>query len=527
MQVVTAARPPQSHRAISNAWLRHGAALAFLVLLALVAFRDCLSAAITVWLVSPTYSHCFLIVPIVIWLIWEKRAALGTLAPSLCPKALLLMPVLALGWWMGQLAAINEVQQYAVVAILQTLVLALLGASVIRVIWFPVLYLLFLVPTGEYLIAPMQIFAAHFVDVSLNILGIPHYTDGTTFELTTGRYEIAEACAGLRFLIATVTLGVMFSYMTFRKIYKTVLFLLACVAVPLFGNGLRCVGIIVLAYSTSNEYGAGADHIVYGWGFNVAVLLVLGLAGYFFRDEFSEKDDIRPAPAAASQSLVMVSVLAAILLSAGPALAWWHDNYFARPDLTAITEPLRPAGWHTGPASPLWRPSFFGSDAQAAASVVPAGNEAATPADYFVSYYARSRPGHAMTAHVNQFWNGENWALSNVTGVSATFAGEHVQFQEWIITSPGERRMIWSSYWVDGRFTTSLFKVKILQAVAALQGHQGQAAIALSTAIDGTVEDARLRLMETLPALHQLPARLDQANYQTKTPNPPSSEGMR
>ena len=117
------------------------------------------------------------------------------------------MPVLALIWWMGELAAINEVQQYAVVGLIQAMIVALLGINVIRVIWFPILYLLFLVPTGEYLIAPMQHFATHFVDVCLNLLRIPHYTEGTTFELTNGRFEIAEACAGLRFLIATVTLG--------------------------------------------------------------------------------------------------------------------------------------------------------------------------------------------------------------------------------------------------------------------------------------------------------------------------------
>jgi hypothetical protein len=94
-----------------------------------------------------------------------------------------------------------------------------------------------------------------------------------------------------------------------------------------------------------------------------------------------------------------------------------------------------------------------------------------------------------------------------------------------VITSLGERRLIWSSYWVDGRFTTSLFKVKILQAVAALRGHQGQAAIAFSTPIDGTIEDARLRLMETLPAWDELPARLNQANNQI--PTPPLAEGTR
>ncbi len=94
----------------------------------------------------------------------------------------------------------------------------------------------------------MQRFATRFVDASLNLLGVPHYTEGTVIELTNGRFEIAEACAGLRFLIATVTLGMLFAYLMYQHIDKVVLFLLASVIIPLIGNGLRCVGIILLAH---------------------------------------------------------------------------------------------------------------------------------------------------------------------------------------------------------------------------------------------------------------------------------------
>src|SRR5436190_12945447 len=111
MQMMTAVAPG---RIAAKAWLRHGLALAALLCLTLLAFRSSVAAALTVWWVSPTYSHCFLIIPIVLWLIWEKRAVLATLSPSLTPQALLVMPVLTLVWWMGELAAINEVQQYAV-----------------------------------------------------------------------------------------------------------------------------------------------------------------------------------------------------------------------------------------------------------------------------------------------------------------------------------------------------------------------------------------------------------------------------
>ena len=222
-----------------NPWLVHGLALGGLVALILVAFHDAVGAAIQVWWVSPTYSHCFLIVPIAAWLVWERRAILSDVAPNLEPRALWALPLLLLIWWMGELSTINEVRQFAVVAMVQVAIVSMLGLSVYRLIWFPALYLFFLVPTGEYLIGPMQNFATTFADVSLNLLGVPHFTQGTFIDLSNGRFEIAEACAGLRFLIATIALGVLFCYMMLRKWYKIVIFLLSCVVVPLIGNGLR------------------------------------------------------------------------------------------------------------------------------------------------------------------------------------------------------------------------------------------------------------------------------------------------
>lgn len=505
---------PQSDRTVAKAWIRHGATLGALLALTLLIFQDAVSAAVKVWWVSPTYSHCFLIVPIVLWLAWEKRPALAATAPALFPQVLLLTPLLGLLWWMGQLAAINEVQQYAIVGMMQVLIVAFLGLNVARLVWFPILYLVFLVPTGEYLIAPMQRFATHFVDVSLNLLNIAHYTEGTTFELTNGRFEIAEACAGLRFLIATVTLGVLFSYMMFRKVYKAVLFLIASVAVPLVGNGLRCVGIIVLAHFTNNQYGAGADHIVYGWGFNVAILIVLGILGSLFRDDAGKTaDDIRPEPPVPPKKLVAIGVLAATLLSAGPTLAFWHDNYFTGSDLTAIAHPFAPAGWQQVPPPTNWRPDFSGFDAQAAAAILPADGTDVLATDLFLGYYARPRPGHSMTAHVNRFWDPEAWTLSDTNAITAPLGGKQIAFQEWIVTSPVEKRMIWSTYWVAGRFTTSLLKVKLWQAGAALKGNEGQAVLVLSTQMEGTPEEARRRLSRTLLALDQLPARLDDTNH--------------
>ena len=477
-----------TNESISHAWRNHVVALGAVLALILVEFRSAISAAVTVWEVSPTYSHCFLILPIVGWLIWEQKDVFRKIRPAVEPRILLLiLPLLAL-WWLGELSAVNEVRQYAVIGLMQIAIIALLGPRVVRQIWFPVLFLLFLVPTGEYLIGPMQRFATRFVDISLNILGIPHYTEGTLFELTNGRFEIAEACAGLRFLIATVTLGILFAYLVYQRIYKVVLFLLASVAIPLIGNGLRCVGIILLAHFTNNEYGAGADHIVYGWGFNVAILLVLIFVGSLFRDEPKSSSPLTAPPAGrpdAVMAIVAVAALAAVLISAGPAWALWRDHGSASLDRDVIQNALESAGWHEDEPTDNWRPYFPEADARFLQE-----RDVVEPVNLFIGYYARPRAGRSVIAHLNRPWDDNVWNPSGGAEVSAKLGSASIKLNEFIINSGSGSRLVWFTYWADGTVTNNPLFVRLLQAKAALGGHEGQAIIAVSTPLDGPVDEA-------------------------------------
>jgi len=511
---VTADATAIADTSLVRSWRLHVAALALLIALVLVEFRDAVVAAVQVWWIYETYSHCFLILPISLWLIWEMRDQLRQLRPTVEVRALWALPVLLFVWWMGELATINEVRQFAIVGLIEVAIAAMLGFRAYRLLWFPALYLFFLVPTGQYLIEPMHHFAVRFTDVSLNLLNVPHHREGTLFELTTGSFEIAEACAGLRFLIATVALGALFAYMMFRKWYKIFLFLIACVVVPLIGNGLRIVGIILLAHFTSNAYGVGADHLVYGWGFNVAILVVLFFLGSLFRDPAVvhkaanatiEKPDT-------GQKVMAVFAAATFLISLGPAFAWRHDNRVNAPLVSNLTRPLSITGWRISEITGDWQPSYPGTDARLAISLTPAVPLAMPPVDLYVAYYAQARTGHTLTAHINYLWNGGIWSLLSSKTAVARLDGENIPMQEVILTSPAGRRIIWSCYWVDGTFTASLLAVRLLQAKSALEGHEGQALVAVSTTITGTDDEARDHLAKALLALKELPVRLNATN---------------
>jgi EpsI family protein len=435
--------------------------------------------------------------------------------PRIFPRALLLaIPALIL-WSLGDIVSINEAQQIAIVGFFQILVLTILGPAVYRTILFPCLFLFFLVPTGEYLVGPLQTFTTKFISVGLDLLGILHYTEGTVIQLVNGAFEVEEACAGLRFLIATVVLSVLFAHLTYRKWNKIAIFLLASFIIPVIGNGLRALGIVLIAHFTDNRLAVGADHLVYGWGFSVAILLVLFWIGARFRDEGADAPpapvrDAMPPPVRSPFPLVAVSVAAALVISAGPAFAMWREQAplsAASMAAFAATPTGWPPGWTVGKPSGAWEPSYAAPDAQSAFSIALPGIRA--PVDVTVKFYRRNAKGHSLIESTNRMWDETYWHPVSTANAPAVLNGVAVKFSELIISTLAERRMIWWSYWKDGEFTTSGARIKLLSLHDPLRAHDGAALIAVSTPVDGTEEDARHRLSSAIAALNGLPARLN------------------
>ena len=289
------ARAPSS--LIAPEWRRARVLLGAGLLALGAVFNQEVAAAVRTWIDSTAYNHCFLVIPIAGYLVWDRQADLRGVPVGACKPAILLAVPVALVWLLAERLGIMEGRQLAAMTFVELLFLAVLGTRFCRAVAGPLLYLYFLVPFGEFLTPQLQDITAWFVRHGLEILGVPAYIDGYVIEIPQGTFYIAEACAGLRFLIASIAFGCLYALIMYRGPVRRALFIAASIAVPIVANGFRAIGIVWLGYVLDSAQAAAADHIIYGWVFFSFVILVLIVLGLPFRqDHLTTRSGAAPLP---------------------------------------------------------------------------------------------------------------------------------------------------------------------------------------------------------------------------------------
>lgn len=235
------------------------------------------------WWDASTYNHILLVPLILAWLVRQRWPELARLLPQAWWPGLTLLAGGALIWLTGTALSINTISQLGAVVLLQATVVALLGPRVAAGLLFPLAYMLFLVPFGDELVPALQAITADMAVALTQASGVPATIDGVFIDTPAGLFEVAEACSGVKFLVAMVALGTLVAHLCFASWKRRALFMAAAVIVPVLANGVRAWGTIYIAQSQGIEFAAGFDHIVYGWIFFAVVMIaVLGASWRFF-----------------------------------------------------------------------------------------------------------------------------------------------------------------------------------------------------------------------------------------------------
>lgn len=463
---------------------RHALLAIALVEIAFVSlYHDTAWAMVAIWARSETFNHAFLVPPIVLWLIWERRAALARSLPRPAPRLTVPLAGLAFAWLLGELAAVNAVTQLAFVAMMVLAVPLVIGLRAARLIAFPLGFLFFAVPIGEFVMPMLMEWTATFTVFGLRASGIPVYQEGLHFVIPSGRWSVVEACSGVRYLIASITIGTLYAYLNYRSLKRRMIFVGISILVPLLANWLRAYMIVMLGHLSNNTIATGVDHLIYGWIFFGVVIMLMFAIGIRWRED--EKDHFQEAVKVGAGSLefaksteFIIAALMAIAILIAPRVALLVLN-----QQTSLHSPVLDAqslvvnGWKIDDeAQKDWIPAFANPTATMNATLYKDDHRVGV----FIAWYRNQGFDRKLISSENVLVKNSDttWALSGRGMRQTRVGGQEItvrngQLRSGSLSLGGEplRLRVWHWYWIGGRFTTSDHLGKLWLALDRLVGH--------------------------------------------------------
>lgn len=487
-----------------------GAAAAVIVacIAILAIFSRDVSAALTVWQTSSAYSHCYLILPVSLYLIYSRRSELRAIEPSPSWVGAAIFVAGLIVWWLGMAAAITELRQFAIIGMLQGAVLCLAGWRVYRCILFPMLYLFLLVPSGTALLGPLQTLTTKLSALLLGFTGIPILVGDHIIEAPTGLYEVAPGCAGLNFLLATLALSLIYALTLYQGWFKRFLAVLLALALSIATNQLRVFGIIWLAEATKRKIDIVDDHLLYGWGVYCAVMVAAMFLGFLFRDPPSlESPACSAKPTRSSWAQPWFAALALVILAGAAETSFAAAN---PPMPTAVRInlelPARMGDWSlrdSGASLPLPPPA--NADALYRVAYAKPNRQI----DLLIAYYWRQREGHKIDDIAAGLSDESKSAIEGRAKMTVDIAGTPMTVDALKVSVSGHKKLLWSYDWVGGHRTTNPLMARLL-GMGATIGADGRSAVIVMSANDDDGQ-GRARLADFLDDAQPLDGALSGA----------------
>lgn len=249
-----------------------GAVLAF-------SYAEAIARMLQIWETKEEYSYGYLVPPLIVLFIWQKKDLLERLIFKGSWAGLwFLVPALLL-YLIGNLSTVIILVQYSMVLMIAGLVLAFTGWPGFRAIVVPLALLFFMIPMPEFLFkeisAYLQLVSSEFGVAVIRLFGISVFLEGNVIDLGSMRLQVVEACSGLRYLFPLMTLGFVAAYFFKAPMWKRVTVFFSTIPVTVLMNSFRIGMIGVLVEFRGKSHAEGFLHDFEGWVVFMACTAVL------------------------------------------------------------------------------------------------------------------------------------------------------------------------------------------------------------------------------------------------------------
>lgn len=209
------------------------------------------------WETNQNFSHGYFIPFISIAMIYSLRDRLREIEIRPSNVGLLVLAAGLLQYYIAVVGSEYFLQRSSMIIVLLGMTLFLGGKSLTRLVIYPLLYLLLMIPipavVWSNIAFPMQLFSSTIAEMFIAFLGIPILREGNILHLSETTLEVVDACSGLRSLTSMLTLSFALAFFTKTSRVKRAVIVLAALPIAVFGNIVRLTGTAMLA----SKYGAG------------------------------------------------------------------------------------------------------------------------------------------------------------------------------------------------------------------------------------------------------------------------------
>jgi exosortase B len=230
--------------------------------------------------------HGPLIIAASLWLVWQSREKLR--AAKISPAPISGWVSLLIGLVLMFLARTQDVLTVEALSILPAIIGCVLlsaGWPTLRILAFPIGFLLFAVPVPDWIIdgatVPLKVFISDSVTRILYYAGYPVAQNGVMIMIGSYQLLVKDACSGMNSIFALSAIGVFYAYaFRWEEKLRGLLLLIAIIPITIVANFIRVLTLVLMAYYGGPDLIEGTVHDLTGIGlFVVAVILLFVFDG--------------------------------------------------------------------------------------------------------------------------------------------------------------------------------------------------------------------------------------------------------
>ncbi len=261
--------------------------IAILALLTAVIYRNSFDSMVYKWINDGNWSHGWLVPVFSIYFLVVHRRELGSENNRYNYLGLIILAGALGTLYLSYALSMGYPQHLSLVPYLIGLTLLVGGWKLLRVSWFPIVYLLFAIPLPSSLYFqitfPLRRLASLVAGKVLHFLpGVFTEVQGVVIDYSygsnpPGSLNVEDACSGMRLMMAFCSLGVAMAYLGDRPVWQRGIMVLSCIPIAVFCNTLRVFSTGVIHIYGYEDWAQGTPHQLLG----LAMLpIALGLFGF-------------------------------------------------------------------------------------------------------------------------------------------------------------------------------------------------------------------------------------------------------